>query len=56
MAKSSKKTAEQKLLVVLSVLRGEYSAAEAARLSGPCLKVAPCLEAAGLLCGCVNAR
>ena len=34
MAKSSKKTAEQKLLVVLSVLRGEYSAAEAARRSG----------------------
>ena len=34
MAKPSKKTSEQKLRVVLSVLRGEYSAAEAARRSG----------------------
>ncbi len=34
MAKPSKKTSEQKLRIVLSVLRGEVSAAEAARRNG----------------------
>ena len=34
MARPSKKTADQKLQIVLSVLRGEATAAEAARRSG----------------------
>lgn len=34
MAKPSKKTTDQKLRVVLSVLRGEHSVAEAARRNG----------------------
>lgn len=34
MARPSKKTADQKLRIVLSVLRGEHSAAEAARRNG----------------------
>lgn len=34
MARPSKKTVDQKLQIVLSVLRGESTAAEAARRSG----------------------